>query len=232
MIDQPVKNAPDGGGMTKTLPMTMPNAVNFARTPVREYTRSSAARVRKNNIRHMEENSNVLQQQNKQGAVMNELDQAYAQGFSDKCAAMGVEPEVLLKQAKEPTRLGALGMSLVPGGSMIYPAVKAAPGRGWEGAARGLAYGAGGSIAGLLGGSLSGGLAGSGVGALVSLLSKGKIPMPIGARSGSVIGGRAGTIIGGAGGYATGAYHAAKRVAPSHEKAKMKIKELIRSMRG
>lgn len=134
------------------------------------------------------------------------MKQAFVQGFLAKCAEEGVDPEALIKAAfgedeNPDSRLLAYLSQLLPG---IGPALY-----GWtpETQGRGALKGVAGEVGGGLLGNVVGGAGGAGLGALMSLLSKGRVPMGAGLISGSIAGGIPGMALGAG----EGTYRATKK---------------------
>jgi hypothetical protein len=159
---------------------------------------------------------------------------AYDQGFIDKCATAGVDPNDLFRRKKDVSRLGSYASSAV-GLGPIYAAIKAKQSRGGSAymgsAGREIGYG--------LGGGAVGAGAGAGTGALASLiaalLSKGKIHIGEGAAMGGGLGGLlGGTLAAGEGTYRTAKKWAAHKQAgmPSMEAADNITKKVIAALKG
>ena len=150
---------------------------------------------------------------------MNELDQVYAAGFMNKCAEMGIEPEALLKQGLLPLEGAVIGTA---GGALAAPV-----GYGIERMRHGKAPAghtgerAGKTIAGGIGGGLAGAAGGFGAGLAANKLG---IPAGLGTLAGSAL-------LGGVGGSYLGA-HAGRKPDTKAEEIKMKLKEMIKSLKS
>lgn len=125
---------------------------------------------------------------------------AYAQGFAQKCAEAGVDPQQLLKLAAEDSRLLAYLSTLIPFGSGEYGWTPEEQGRG---ALKSRAAGLGGAALGGLGGGISGGV----LGALLAALTKGRVNSLAGIGAGIGLG----TLGGGFAGAGEAKYRAARQ---------------------
>ena len=94
------------------------------------------------------------------------MNEEYIQGFIQKCAEAGVDPEALVKTAQaDPDRLLAYLTNLMPGASGLYGASRAPEGEKLLGALKGQAAGTAGRVAGGIGSVGLGGLLGALAGA-------------------------------------------------------------------
>lgn len=125
---------------------------------------------------------------------------AYAQGFVQKCAEAGVDPQQLVKLATEDSRLMAYLSTLLPGGSGQYGWTEGDQGRG---ALQSRMAGLGGAALGGAGGGISGGV----LGALIAALTKGKVNPLAGTGAGIGLG----TLGGGFAGAGEAKYRAARQ---------------------